>query len=289
MTAVNGICVVSSTTNTNTVPVVEASSSTHLVPIPFSIILLGVSACILVSRFIHTETIFSISIFAMTGVLASLCNLFYMMRSSINPPGATVETYIFVLVIGVIFSYVNNVIYLFVTKHTLLQDDMFILWKRGNVHLVKEDKLEQPSHEQLEDHLNKEEENNEEIPSKLMTYECFWIVVNVIGTATSHNLYAIIFSKLFGLSVFKASVRSVKTFHVLNYLWVASLLAFLFCFVGGIIKAASIRAEDTNYLSSVYESTDLIFVNFVFLLMGFLLLKKKKEVWVKEDLFGNDD
>ena len=76
-------------------------------------------------------------------------------------------------------------------------------------------------------------------------------------------------------------MRSVRTFHILNYLWVASLIAFLFCFVGGVVKAASIKTGDSNYLPSVYESTDLIFVNFVFLLMGFLLLKKKKEVWTK--------
>ena len=77
-----------------------------------------------------------------------------MMRAGISPHGDSVEMYVYILIVGVIFSYVNNVIYIFVAKHTLLKDEMFVFWKRGNVQIIKEGKLEQPSHEQLEDQLN---------------------------------------------------------------------------------------------------------------------------------------
>ena len=192
--------------------------------------------------------------------------------------------------VGVIFSYVNNVIYIFVVKFTLLKDELFILWKRGNVKLIKEDKIEQPSHEKLEDHLNAESEaTGEEVPKRLITYDCLWMTVVIIGTITSHNIYPIVFSHLFGLSLFGAQVKSVKTFNILNYLWVASLLAFLLCFVSGIVLATSLQPSDTFYLEAVYEATDLIFINFLFLLLGFLLLKKKRSIWSRDATEGRSD
>lgn len=45
-----------------------------------------------------------------------------------------------------IVNYINNVIFLLVAKHTLLQDPDFILWKRGNVHIIKETNKEEVSH-----------------------------------------------------------------------------------------------------------------------------------------------
>jgi len=89
-------------------------------------------------------------------------------------------------------------------------------------------------------------------------------------------VYTLVFSRLFGLALFNAQVRTVKTFQFLNYLWVASLLAFLLPFVSGIVLAASLSLSDSFYLPAVYEATDLLFLNFIFLLLGFLLLKKKK-------------
>ena len=149
----NGICIVGNATNSTTTPTPQESTS-PLIPIPFSIIVLGLSVCILISKYIHAETIVSVSVFATVSMLAAICNIFYMMRAGISPHGDSVEMYVYILIVGVIFSYVNNVIYIFVAKHTLLKDEMFVFWKRGNVQIIKEGKLEQPSHEQLEDQLN---------------------------------------------------------------------------------------------------------------------------------------
>lgn len=41
------------------------------------------------------------------------------------------------LMVGLIINYVNNVIFLFVSKYTLLRDHDFNCWKRGNVQLIK--------------------------------------------------------------------------------------------------------------------------------------------------------
>lgn len=122
----------------------------------------------------------------------------------------------------------------------------------------------------------------EEVPKGLFTYECFWRTTVIIGLLTSHNLYTLLFSKLFGLSLLKAYLRTVRTFYFLNYLWVSSLVASLCCFISGIILGASISTADSAYTSSVYEATDLIFVNFLALLLGFLLLRKKREIWTRE-------
>jgi hypothetical protein len=90
------------------------------------------------------------------------------------------------------------------------------------------------------------------VPRRFVTYECFWTGVVVVGTVTSHNLYVVVFSHLLGLSVFKAYVRTVKTFHFLNYLWVASLLASLVCLISGIAKASTIHTDDPYYIPSIF-------------------------------------
>ena len=146
---VNGICVVSASGTNGTTTITPEESSNTLVPAPFSIIAIGISICVLISKYIHSETVVSISVFALVSMLAVICDVFYMMRSLISPHGESVQLYTFILIVGILFSYINNIIYLFVTKHTLLKDESFIFWKRGNVKIIKEGKLEQPSHENL--------------------------------------------------------------------------------------------------------------------------------------------
>jgi hypothetical protein len=122
------------------------------------------------------------------------------------------------------------------------------------------------------------------VPKRLTTYECFWNSILITGVITSHNLYTILFSKLFGLSVFKAHIQTMKTFRLLNYLWVSSIVSFMVSFISGIVLAASLDSTKPEYVTEIYESADLIFVNFIFFLLGFLLLKKKKETWAREDV-----
>lgn len=85
-----------------------------------------------------------------------------------------VQVYSVFLIVGLIINYINNLIFLFVSKYTLLKDNEFICWKRGNVELIKEQfDMNQPSHDNLQDHLNSEansELNDDKVPKKLYTY-----------------------------------------------------------------------------------------------------------------------
>jgi hypothetical protein len=70
---------------------------------------------------------------------------------------------------------------------------------------------------------------------------------------------------------------------------VASLLACLLCFVSGIVLATALRPSDSYYTAAVYEASDLLLVNFLFLLLGFLLLRKKRDVWTSSTADGRSD
>jgi proprotein convertase subtilisin/kexin type 5 len=157
--AVNGICVLNAnTTNSNGSTLNDSIGSEALVPVPFSIVTAGLCACVLVSKYVHAETIVTIAVFAVVSLMCALCNVFYVLRGIIGQPYVSFLPYLYLLIIGVVFSYVNNIIYLFVKKFTLERDDLFLLWRRGNVHLIKDEQPShgnlEPSHEQLEDHLN---------------------------------------------------------------------------------------------------------------------------------------
>lgn len=131
----------------------------------------------------------------------------------------------------------------------------------------------------LQDHLNSEynsELNDSKVPSKLYTYECIWYLVVTTGFFTSQNTYTIVFSQLFDLSIFKAAVESVKSLKFLNYLWVVAILAHLICLISGIILAASSQASDNGYLQHIYEAIDLIVLNSICVILGLLLLRKKR-------------
>jgi len=131
----------------------------------------------------------------------------------------------------------------------------------------------------LQDHLTleyKSDSSNKEIPSKMSTYSCFWNCLLIIGSITSHNVYVLVFSKLFGLTIFRATVESIYTFNILNYLWITAVFSHVICFISGIIKATEISSKDNSYLAEIYESVDIIFLNFLCLMLGLLLLRKNK-------------
>lgn len=91
----------------------------------------------MISKYVHAETSVSVSVFAIISLVAVICDVFYLVRSAVAPPSGTVQPYLYILAVGIIINYINNVIFLFVSKHTLLRDEGFLFWKRGNVHIVK--------------------------------------------------------------------------------------------------------------------------------------------------------
>jgi hypothetical protein len=80
--------------------------------------------------------------------------------------------------------------------------------------------------------------------TKHNTNFCFWRGVLIVGSISSHYTYIMIFSKLFGLSMFRAYLTSVANIRILNYPWVTALIAYLCCLVAGIIKASSLNTGD---------------------------------------------
>jgi len=136
-----GICVLPSTiTNNTTNSSISASSSNSTsVPIPFSIVTLILVGCIFISKLMHNDTLISLAIFSVISVLSIICNLVYLIRKLADWGGLNSSSnYAIVLIVGLLINYVANVLFIFVAKHTLLKDESFICWKRGNVQLIKD-------------------------------------------------------------------------------------------------------------------------------------------------------
>ena len=74
----------------------------------------------------------------MLSVLAIIGDLFYGIRSILSPQGDSIQIYTFILLVGIGFSYINNIIFLIVVQHSLLKDEVFVKWKRGHVQIVKD-------------------------------------------------------------------------------------------------------------------------------------------------------
>jgi hypothetical protein len=82
-------------------------------------------------------------------VVAAICNVFYVVRAFLAPPSGQTSLYVYILIVGVAVSYANNVIFIFLSRYSLLRDEEFVKWKRGNVELVKEDRERDGSQGQL--------------------------------------------------------------------------------------------------------------------------------------------
>ena len=61
-----------------------------------------------------------------------------------------------------------------------------------------------------------------------------------------------------------------------------SIISNITCFTSGIIIASSTTPSVSTYISEIFESIDLISLNFAALILGLLLLHKKPELWSKE-------
>lgn len=138
MMASTGVCItipINNPTNNDSTLNQTVSASETLIPVPFSIACLVVMGTVMVSKLAHPHTSISLAIFSLISVVAIVCNLFYFFRfvsSSLQQ-----NLYSIMLIVGLIINYVNNVIFLFVSKYTLLKDHDFSCWKRGNVQLIK--------------------------------------------------------------------------------------------------------------------------------------------------------
>jgi hypothetical protein len=255
MTPSSGICIVIPTngvTGNTTNSTVNSSVSTAIIPVPFSISCSIVMTTVMISKLLHPNTSISLAIFSLISVLAIICNIFYLVKSLLGSFTQDNSIYSIILIIGLLINYINNILFLFVSKFTLLKDHDFSCWKRGNVELIKEEKIEnQPSHNNLQDHLNSDfnsELSDNKVPKKFYTYECVWYLMITLGLFSSQSLYTLLFSKLFDLSIFKATVESVKNLKILNYLWVIALLVHLICLTSGIIEAALTYPTNSQYL-----------------------------------------
>lgn len=110
-----------------------------------------------------------------------------------------------------------------------------------------------------------------------------------MGILTSQSLYTLVFSKLFDLSIFKAAVETVKNLKIVNYVWVVALLAHLLCLLTGVVEAALTSPDHSHYLGRIYEAVDLIFLNFICLVFGLLLLRKKRDLWERYPVTSNHE
>lgn len=75
-----------------------------------------------------------------------------------------------------------------------------------------------------------------------------WYLIVTVGMLSSQNMYTLVFSKLFDLSIFKAAVQSVRSLSIMNYLWVVSLIAHLLCLLTGVVEAALASPSGSHYL-----------------------------------------
>lgn len=216
-------------------------------PVPFSIAGVLVLCGIGLSRLLQPTTAASLAMLGCFSVVTVICNLFYFGKLMSNWAGTSVG-YGVVLILGLLLNYITNVLFLFMSRHTLLRDEQFLNWKRGHIELFKDHDQNQASHANLRDALASEAHSEQELPSRLRTYDCAWICILVFGGITSHTLYVLLFSKLFGLALFSASVQSVKSLSHLNYLWVSAIVAHLFCMISGAILASSTDLNDPAFL-----------------------------------------
>lgn len=159
MSPVSGICVIITPGNQTN----DANSSTSVsnitVPVPFTISSSVVIIVILISKASHPDTSASLSIFALISLLTVICNLYYFISAIADQTiGSGSSIYSIILLIGLLVNYINNVIFIFVSKYTLLQDTEFNCWRRGNVELIKETRIDviHPSQVNIQDHLNSE-------------------------------------------------------------------------------------------------------------------------------------
>ena len=159
MSPVSGICVIVSSGNQTADANTSSSVSNITVPVPFTISSSVVIIVILISKASHPDTSASLSIFALISLLSIICNLYYFISAiSDQTIGSGKSIYSIILLIGLLVNYVNNIIFIFISKYTLLQDAEFNCWRRGNVELIKETKVDviHPSQVNIQDHLNSE-------------------------------------------------------------------------------------------------------------------------------------
>ena len=105
-------------------------------PIPFSLSAVTLLACTGISKLIHPETVISISFFSLLAVLATICNVFYLVTDILQMH--SLKIYLLVLITGVFVNYLNNILFLFVAKNTLQRDEGFLEWRRGHVKLIRD-------------------------------------------------------------------------------------------------------------------------------------------------------
>lgn len=123
MSPVSGICVAIIPNNQTSDGNTSSSISNITVPVPFTISSSIVIVVILISKASHPDTSASLSIFALISLLSIICNLYYFISSITDQTiGTSNSIYSIILLIGLLVNYINNVIFIFVSKYTLLQD-----------------------------------------------------------------------------------------------------------------------------------------------------------------------
>jgi hypothetical protein len=70
--------------------------------------------------------------------LTIICNVYYLIISLINwTMLSPFNMYVIILIAGLVINYVANIVFLFISRSTLLKDEGFICWIQGHVRLVK--------------------------------------------------------------------------------------------------------------------------------------------------------
>lgn len=123
----NGVCILipsnfTNSTNTTNITMNSTTTANIIIPVPFSISCVIVMSTVMISKLSHPHTTISLAIFGLISVLAIVCNLFYLIKSLTGSFGQDKTIYPVILIIGLLINYVNNIIFLFVSKYTLLRD-----------------------------------------------------------------------------------------------------------------------------------------------------------------------
>lgn len=137
----SGVCInipLNSDSQTNSTVNLTSTTSNIIIPVPFSISCTIIMTTITISKLLHPNTSISLAIFGLISVLAVICNLYYVFKGLTGSFSQEKSIYTIILIVGLLINYINNIIFLFVSKFTLMKDHEFSCWRRGNVELIKE-------------------------------------------------------------------------------------------------------------------------------------------------------
>ena len=181
------------TNSTSNVTLNQTLTSSNLFPVPFTIAASFIGIACIMSKFQHSYTFVSGSLYSLWSVLewGSLGVGAYLYYQTNKATLAISVEYIEALVFAaaVLYFYLLNVLGLLIQNCSLRNEIAFQKWKE-----------------------------------KQGSNSCFYVFSSFVGLFITHKFKNILFCKLFGFDIFKAKLDSIQSFRIFNAI---SFLSFL--------------------------------------------------------------